>query len=295
MLRFSKPKGPGFGIGSGFYLSVLATHARLPSMHEVVNPKGDDGALIGYGVPMAASANKDSLNQPLVRGAYGMLSKDRKTAFQMLVLNREESGFDPEAVARHSESLGLEGEVVARIRATWSVLQLRITAHDPDVYPALDFILGLCLRLGTLTEGVIADPVSERYLLPNQLFRVPRVNPQVDAREHVNVLSRGSAAGVHTYTRGLQKFALPEFEVQGIEPGAEITAERLLVALAQSVLEGKQYGPGSRVGKFELAQGGLDRGLWEGTPCLELVPARGLSASEALAQSGRSPGLPFSG
>jgi hypothetical protein len=285
MLRFSKPKGPGFGISGGFYLSVLATHARLPSMQEVINPKGEGGALMGYGVPMAATATKDSLDQPLVRGAYGMLSKDRKTAFQMLVLNREESGFDPEAVARHSQSLGLEGEVVARIRATWSVLQFRITAHDPDVYPSLDFILALCLRLGTLCEGVIADPLSERYLLPHQLFRAPRVNPLVDAREHVNVLARGSAAGVHSYTRGMQKFAQPEFELQGLEPGSEVAAERLLIGLAQSVLEGRKIDVGARVGKFELAHGGLDRGLWEGLACLELVPSRGLTVAQALTES----------
>lgn len=285
MLRFSRPKGHGYGISGSFYTSVLATHARLPALLEVINPKGEGGAIVGYGIPMAASATKESLAQPLVRGAYGMLSKDRKTAFQMLVLNRDESGFQPEAVARHSQSLGLDAEVVSRLRATWSVLQLRITAHDPDVYPTLDFILGLCQRLGTLTEGVIADPLSERYLLPNQLFVIPRVNPAVDAREHVNVQSRGSAAGVHTYTKGLQKFALHELEIQGLEPGSEVAAERLLYSAAQGVLEGKLLGPGASIGKFKLAEGGGDRSLWEGIPVLELIPDRGVTVAEALAQS----------
>lgn len=285
MLRFSRPKGPGYGISAGYYVSVLATHARLPALLEVINPKGEGGAVLGYGIPMAASATKESLAQPLVRGAYGLLSKDRKTAFQMLVLNREESGFDPETVARHSQALGLENEVTARIRATWSVIQLRITAHDPDVYPSLDFILGLSARLALLTEGVVADPLSERYLLPHQLFSIPRANPAVDAREHVLVHSRGSAAGVHTYTRGMQKFALHELEMQGLEPGSELAAERLMYSIAQRVLEGKLVSPGASIGKFQLMEGGHDRALWEGTPCLELVPAKGVTVAQALAES----------
>lgn len=282
MLRFSRPKGPGFGISAGYYLTVLSSHATLPTILQILNPKGDGNAAVGYGVPMAQDATKDVLTRPLARGAYGLFSKDKKSVFQMLVINRDEAGFDPEAVARHSQSLGIEGELLNRIRATWSVIQLRIKSHDPEVYPTLDFILAVTARLGALTEGAIADPISERYLLPDQIFAKPRMDPQVDAREHVAVHLRGTGAGVHAYTRGLAKFALHELEIQALSPGSEVAAERLLIGACQRILKGQLLGAGTRIGKFEVREGGFDRSLWEGTPCFELLPPTNMSASEAL-------------
>jgi len=282
MLKFSRPKGPGFGISGGFYLSVLSSHATLPPVVEVVNPRGDAGALIGFGVPLAADATKEVLAQPMSRGAYGLASKDRKTVFKMLVIGKDEAGFDPEAVARHSASLGVGGELLNRIRATWTLLQLRFESHDPNVYPALDFLLGLAGRLGVLTEGAIADPISQRYLLPSDVFCRPRINPVVDAREHVSVKLLGNPSGVHALTRGLQKFALAELEIQNLSPGSELEAERFLMAACQRILEGKLLRPGQHLGKFQVGQGGADRGLWEGIPCYELVPTASMSPSAAL-------------
>jgi hypothetical protein len=282
MLRFSRPKGPGFGISGGFYLSVLSSRAALPPLLQVLNPAGEAGAVVGYGVPLATDSTKESLARPLERGAYGLISKDRKTVLRMLVISKDESGFDPEAVARHSEALGIEQELVDRIRATWTLLQLRYESHDPAVYPALDFLLALASRLAALTEGAVADPISQRYLLPHELLAKPRTNPLVDAREHVAVHFRGSTAGVHAYTRGLQKFALHEMEIQTLSPGSELEAERLLIGAAQRTLEGKVLQAGQKVGKFEVQEGGFDRGLWEGIPCYELLPPKSMTATEAL-------------
>jgi hypothetical protein len=238
--------------------------------------------MVGFGVPLAADATKDQLAQPLSRGAYGLASKDRKTVLRMLVINKEEAGFDTEAVAKHSETLGVKGELLNRIRATWTLLQLQFESHDPDVYPALDFLLGVVSRLGSLTEGAIADPISQRYLLPDQLFARPRANPLVDAREHVAIVLRGAPAGLHLFTKGLQKFALPEIEINSVAPGAGAKAQALLFGLAQRDLEGKLVQPGQKAGKFTVVEGGSDRGLWEGIPCYELQPPKGQSTTEAL-------------
>jgi hypothetical protein len=282
MLRFTRPKGPGFGISGGFYLTVLSSHATLPRLLEVINPNGEGNAVAGFGIPLAASATKNDLANPLVRGAYGMASKDRKTVFRMLVVSKEEAGFDTEAVARHSETLGIGGDLLDRIRATWTILQLRFESYDPDVYPALDFLLALTAHLGVLTEGAIADPICQRYRLPEQVFATPRVNPVVDAREHVEVHLRGTPAGVHAYTKGLQKFVQPELEIQNLNPGSEMQALPFLVGICQRVLEGKLVTPGQKFGKFEVKEGGFDKALWEGIPCYELLPPTTMTASEAL-------------
>lgn len=282
MLRFRRPKGPGFGISGGFYMSVLSAQATLPPLLRILNPSGEGGAVTGFGIPMAANAPKESLARPMERGIYAMASKDRKTVFKVSVFSKEEAGFDPESVARHSESLGIDGELVDRIRATWNIVQFMFESYDPEVYPALDILLGLVARIGNLTDGAIADPVCMRYRLPDQVFASPRVNPLVDAREHVEVHLRGAAAGVHAFTKGLQKFALPELEIQALSPGSELGAQSLLLTLCQRELEGKLIQAGQQVGKFQVKDGGFDRALWEGIPCLELMPPATMSATEAL-------------
>ncbi|HWA82377.1 MAG TPA: hypothetical protein VG820_03015 [Fimbriimonadaceae bacterium] len=286
MLRFSRPKGPGFGISGSFYLSVLSARATLPAIVEVANPTGQGNAVVGFGVPLAPDAPKESLRYPMVRGAYGLASKDRKTVLRMLVVSKEEAGFDPDTVARNSTSLGLSDELTDRIRATWSILQLHFESHDPSVYPALDFLLSCVFRLAALSEGAIADPISQRYLLPEQVFAKPRLNPLVDAREHVAVHLRGTTSGVHAYTRGLQKFALQELEIKSLSPGSEMVAERFLLAACQKILEGRLVGSGHKIGRFEVREGGFDRELWEGIPCFELLPPTSTTATEALESQG---------
>src|SRR4051794_433568 len=101
-LKFSRPKGPGFGISGDYYLSILSTKATLPALLAFVNPYGEGGAVPGFGVPLSATADKKVLTHPIERGAYGLASKDRKTALKMLVIPTGEAGWDPEVVARHS-------------------------------------------------------------------------------------------------------------------------------------------------------------------------------------------------
>ncbi|MCG9894043.1 MAG: hypothetical protein MH204_01030, partial [Fimbriimonadaceae bacterium] len=78
LLPGGRPKGPGFGIRQDFYLSVLACSPRLPALVEVLNPKGEEGAVTGFGVPLRSDAPKDSIREPLIRGRYGLASPDQK-------------------------------------------------------------------------------------------------------------------------------------------------------------------------------------------------------------------------
>lgn len=279
--QFSKPKTPGFGISRGYYLSVLLAKNPLPSIFEVVNPKGEFGAVVGFGVPLGTD-DKDALRQPLERGYYAVASKDRKTVLKLTVVPKEEAGFDPEAFARSLQAQTLEPDLVARIRATWTLGQLTFESHDPMVYEALDFHLSLAQRLASLTDGVVADPVGQRYLLPEQVFHNDRIDPRVDARDHVTVQTRTLPNGVHAYTLGLRKFELPELEITGLLPDESQTAARFLLVAAQTQLLGQLIRPGDRVGRFQAAEGGFDKSIWEGISVLELLPPTTMTAGEAL-------------
>ncbi|RYG26656.1 hypothetical protein EON82_02515 [bacterium] len=284
MIRFRRPKGPGFGIDAGFYLSVLSTRVPMPTIRQVVNPKGDGGAVVGFGVPLGAN-EKQALDRPMERGVYAVASKDRKTVLKMRVLSKEEAGFDPEAFLRSPLAAGLDSELLVRLKATWTVAQLTFESHDPDVYPAIDFLLDVAGRLAHLSDGAVADPLSRRYLLPHELRQRVRLDPKVDARETVAVDRRGPAGRESAATHGLMKFGMPEFEIENLLPDEVGLAGRFLVACAQSALLGDPPKSGDRYGApnalFEAREGGFDPS-WQGMPVLELLPPTQLTAGEAL-------------
>jgi hypothetical protein len=286
LLQFGKPKNPGFGMSGSFYLTILSSRPVLPSISEFIDPHAANGAVQGFGAPLLNQKDKALLTQPLERGAYALATKDRKTVLKMLVLSRDEARFDPEVYAKSQFALGAPPELLARIRGAWTVLQLNFESHDPMVYPAIDFMLEISKKLGILTEGVVADPVSQRYLLPEQVLTSPRLDVRFDAREVVAISLKSRVDGIHAFTLGLQKFNLPELEIVGIGDDDASIASRFLITLAQSVLSGDLISSGDRFGApgalFEARDGGFDVALWEGVSVLELLPPTTMSPTYAL-------------
>ena len=286
IFKFAKPKNPGFGISKSFYLSVLAGHAQLPSPDEIANPQQARGAVEGFLAPLMEGSQKDDLQKPLQRGVYALASRDRKTVLKLMVVNKEEAGFDTEAIVRSQIVGQLSPEAVARVRATWTLLQLTFETHDAMVAPALAFLYRAVKRMAELTEGVVADPVSQRYMLPGELPEIAPGRP-LEAPDHVLVRLLAQGDRVHAYTLGMQKFGLSEFELQEIENADVASAEAFLLSLCQTRLAGGDIQIGDRVGArrafFDVAPGGLESTLWHGIPCLELLPSRGNTAAECLA------------
>lgn len=283
--KFAKPNGPGYGINKGFYLSVMASTPVLPPISSIVNPKATNGALEGFGVPLVDSKDKNLLDSPMTRGTYALASKDRKTVVRLMVMSAEESGFSAEAIAKSSLASRLSPELLTRLRSTWHLLQLSFESHDPDVYPALDFVLGIAARLGTLTSAVVADPISERYLMPNELIMRPRTDPHVDAREHVFVHRRPEGTTWHLYTKGLSKILQPELEIYGIETPDQDDAARFLMSASQGVFEGYLVQNGSTLGPFEARQGGTNKAIWGNAIVMELLPPPGKPLGNLLRDS----------
>ena len=255
----------------------------LPPISAVVNPKGSNGALEGFGVPLVNSKEKTLLEMPMQRGAYALATKDRKTVVRLMNMSAEESGFSPDTIAKSSLASRLSPDLLTKLRSTWHLMQLSFESHDPDVYPSLDFILGIATRLGTLTNAVIADPIAERYVLPEELFMKPRTDANVDAREHIFVHSRPEGLNWHVYTRGLAKFIQPELELYGVPATDQEEAARFLVSASQGVLQGFLVQSGSQLGPFE-ARAGTNKALWGELPVMELLPPTGKSVSELLRQ-----------
>ena len=177
-------------------------------------------------------------------------------------------------------------ELRIRVEATWLLLQLTFESYDPQLYPSLDFLLQVAKRGAELTDGLVADPLSRVYKLPADVISPRPENEPIWARDHVKVEIRPEEAGLHCYTLGLQKFGLAEFEVYGVKPDVADAAELFLFGLSQASLKGEKLRAGATVGEkgeaITLAEGGLDRGLWEGVQCLELISEDSGDIGEAM-------------
>lgn len=283
--QFSRPKGPGFGLSADYYLTLFAPVPYLPPVLQVVNPKGEGGAVEGFGAPLSA-AEKEALAQPMSRGAYVLASPDRKTVLKFLVLHLDESNFDAQAFAQSELAASLDPEIVARVRGAWFCMQMAFEIHDPNVYPAVRFFLRIARRAAELSDAAIADPVSQRYALPEELVLPGTTDFKTDVRDVVTVRFRERPDGYHCFTLGMQKFDLPELEIYGCDKEVEPLAVRFLLGICQSVLTGKLLKDGAKVGApglpFEIRPGGLDPQLWRGTACYELLPPTQNTSSEAL-------------
>lgn len=281
MIWPKKPKTPGFGISRNFYLTVLAAQASLPPPRLLVHPKGEAGAVQGFIVPLSSSATKEDLDRPLARGGYGVSTLDRKTVMRMLVLSKEEAGFDPSPFLRSEYAVGMNPDALARISATWTLMQLSFESHDPMVYDAVRFILQVAGRAASLTQGVVADPMCHTYKLPEQVWTLPTPPDLLDVRDVVRIWTRRVGGQTTSHTLGLQKFSLPELEMVGYDASLTPRAEACLLNVAQNALRGKRAELGDRVvignGQFVVAPGGLDRARWEGIECFELIPPPGKS------------------
>lgn len=190
---------------------------------------------------------------PLVRGTYAIASVDRKTVLKVMVLDRSESGFDPEEYAESVDGLTADPELIARLRGMWTMTQLRVESYDPLVLPAMFFLLRVTQRLASLSDGVIADPLSERYLLPKQALHRP-VGPDLPffPTDVVKLSFEVSEDGYVGGTLGLKKFDLPEVQIPGLKESSQDLSRHFLGNLTQYILRGNLLSPGDTAGDENL-------------------------------------------
>ena len=262
--QFSRPKGPGYGISKSYYLGVLTPDVELPSPFQIANPKGESGAVTGFVAPLDEATNKDALNLPLRRGVYVVASKDRKTVLRMMVMEARESGVDPHTI---SSAIGLA------FVPLW-LLQFTFESHDADVVPAVEFLLDLVNRIGLLTQGIIADPLSRRYLLPAEVFVQPRIPGILQPAEHISIVLRTNGSAI---SLGMQKFGLPEFEIRNVAEDGLEGAGRMILSAAVLVFGGGKFSDGLRLEidgtAVTIRTGGSDPS-WLGLPVWEIDPKR---------------------
>lgn len=275
LLKFKPNKGPGFEIKPTFYLSVMAAQMPLPSIRQVVEPQGENGAIKGFGVPLAG--NKEDLDRAMERGVYAIASIDRKTVLRATVVSKEEAGFNPEPFLQSDLASELNDEMKSRMRSTWTLVQITFESFDPVVYSAVLFALAVAERIAFLSGGLVADPISQVYKMPGELISAPPNNAQLNVEDVVHIRHKISEGKLHIFTLGLQKFGLAELEIQGINPVNDALAVTFLLNVAQLSLNGAGIEVGNTLGadkerQFQVTHGGLDKAIWQGVEAYELIP-----------------------
>ena len=265
---------------------MLAAKAVLPSLIEVVRPNAAGLVVDGFAVPLRANATKDDLAKPMERGVYAVSTSDRKTVLKLRVFSKEEANFDPVQVLSSSLAQTLDAESQDRIRSTWTLMQLTFEAYDPKLYPALDFVLQVASRLGSLTDGLIADPLAGQYRMPESLPSPRGDGENFSVQDFVTVQSAPSDSTVRLTTAGMVKFGHPEITIS-VVPLAQIrSASSALLSTAAGVMKGKTLSPGDVLvvrKKWIVGEVAATGPGWIGTTTLELLPAAG-TLEETLAE-----------
>ncbi len=255
----------------------------MPSILQVINPDGSNNAVSGYGVPLADTASKDLLNQPMAEGKYAFTTKNKLTVLQIDIMQLSKvQGFSIPTTKEDCESAELTGQKFERAHNAKCLINVLIKGFDPSVLDTVTFVLNISERLGTLSDGVVADPLAEVYRMPSDLRLQKKLDSRVDFREVASVKAFRLDDGVWVSTRGLIKFNLPEYEMYGISDELVETAYKMLIAAGQQSLLEIPLKPGdtaySLQSPMEIVYGQRQKQIWGNRPVLEIKDKNGNSA-----------------
>lgn len=213
MRLFSKPK-PILTLSKGFYMTVFSTSSVLPPLIDLIHPRRMNHVVVGMGAPMVGYADPETLAEPMKPGPFALVTMNRKTVLRTLIMSIDECTIDLNAIAAEQATLGIDEETMARLRGAWFVTQFSFESFDPQIFASIRFLYRLADRLAELTDGVIADPLAQRYIRPGQLFRDTFDEEPLQPLEVVSVGELPGETGPRLRTFGMGKFDQPDFAIE---------------------------------------------------------------------------------
>jgi hypothetical protein len=285
---FRKRKPPsGLTLNGNFYLTVLAPGRDLPPLLSLINPDGSNGAVAGFGAPLSEGASRDLLNVPMPTGAYALTTRAQDTVVQMDIFTlKQVPNFVIPKTPGDREAAGITSEVAARLDLAQYLINFVIRGYR-DALESVRFFLDVVARMGTISDGAVADALAEAYRLPGDLALTTRLHPLVDFREIGTVrLAPDGEGAFWVSSRGLVKFNLPEFEMYGVPREYSDAAARMIAAAAQQSLIGMPMRPGESAfspnSPLLIHQGTRNRNLWGDRPTLEFRDPGGTGAAKGV-------------
>jgi hypothetical protein len=252
---------------------ISLAKTELPSLVQVANPAGSEGAVPGMAGPAEGDPTAENMMSPMQEGQFVAMAPGGG-AFSLTVERVETPGeglsFEPEVL----EASGLTEETLAKFnQPAWRVI-LELQEPGEDVCATVVFATQIARRLATLADGVVMDVSAYRFFGPAG-WPVEDPIAEFDVREHVHIHIEGDTGWFHTH--GLIKFGRPELEIYEVPEQLGVTAYAMLFDIAQYVVTSSALiEPGQTCGDpsqpFHARVGTKNQeGHWNDVSVLELV------------------------
>ncbi len=148
-------------------------------------------------------------------------------------------------------SRGLSPRDVDRVVNARLIVRVRFVQKVDDPAAWLKFVVCLVDRFRSVTEGVVQDVISHTLWGEAEWKKNSRGLSAWRLDFHINCEAVEESNGLWIHTHGMQKFGLPELELEAVPNDLAVEASRLVFMIAQSLLDlgGIQ---GSHAGPFHV-------------------------------------------
>jgi len=222
--------------------------------------------------PADGKPTAENMMGPMTEGEYAALSASGGACgltVQRVETPGEALSFGPVEM----EASGLTTETLAKFNnPKWRVI-LELYEPGEDAQATVIFATQIAKRLAALADGVVMDVQACRWFGPDGWPVNERLR-DFDVREHVHLHIEGNGGWGHTH--GMIKFGRPEMEIYEVPEELFVTAQALMLDLAQYVITSAIVEPGQTCGDpsqpFYAREGSKnDKDHWNGVPVIELV------------------------
>jgi hypothetical protein len=238
-------------------MTLYATSVRLPSLHELMNPKGSGEALRGTVLPISPQAADDWQHRAMVAGEFSLMHPDSGACFQLEV--HSGTGRPRPKVLDASDdekwSLAVDLEMEQKLKSrTWEVslaLDVQSARLAGDAKQAVGVMMNLVDRLAEPTHAAVCDVEGRRYFEKGG-WKWPGGGTGFDVRDHVTVHvipmpSEGTRKS-WCHTHGMIKFGRCEMEFFDVPDSLREPAAELLWDLGNAAVTGRGFEPLEKVG-----------------------------------------------
>jgi len=148
-------------------------------------------------------------------------------------------------------SRGLSPRDVDRVVNARLIVRVRFVQKVDDAVAWLKFVVCLVDRFRSVTEGVVQDVISHTLWGEAEWKKNSRGMSARRLDFHINCEGVEESNGLWIHTHGMQKFCLPELELEAVPPELAVEASRLVFMIAQSLLDLGAI-QGSHAGPFHV-------------------------------------------
>lgn len=148
-------------------------------------------------------------------------------------------------------SRGLESQDVERVVNARLIVRLRFVQKVDDPVSWLKFMVFLVDNVRSAVSGVVQDVISHTLWGESEWKKNIKAPFTKRLDFHINCEAVEESNGLWLHTHGMQKFGLPELELESVPNEFEFEASRLVFMIVQTLLDMGQI-QGSHAGPFPI-------------------------------------------